>query len=183
VKMMQFRKESRQVEGLVLGWLVLGMAVLAFVQVVMRYLFHSGFSWGDELNRYLCVVLTFGGAALGVEKGSHFTMDAALHRVLPEKIRPFLEILIHLISALIYVVVTGYGIIQISRLYRFSSHSPALQIPMFIPYLVIPLGCSLMAWRSLRLIFVRNVGGGENSAGSDSATTELSVDKSKVDIR
>jgi hypothetical protein len=54
---------------------------------------------------------------------------------------------------------------------------------MFIPYLVIPLGCSLMAWRSLRLIFVRNVGGGENSAGSDSATTELSVDKSKVDIR
>jgi len=147
------RKRSR-IEGLLLGWLLLGMALLAFVQVVMRYLFHSGFSWGSEVNRYLCVALTFSGAAFGVEKGSHFSMDA-LYRILPERFKPFLEVLIHLLSALIYSAVAGYGLVQVCRLYRFSSHSPALQLPMFVPYLIIPLGCGLMAWRSLRLLFVR----------------------------
>ena len=167
---MRFRKRAQEIEGLVLGWLLLGMALLAFVQVVMRYLFHSGFSWGEEVNRYLCVVLTFGGAALGIEKGSHFTMDV-LYRILPEQVRPFLESLIHLLSALIYTVVAGYGIIQVSRLHHFNSHSPALQIPMFIPYLVIPLGCSLMAWRSLRLVFRRSATAGDslNVSGPDAA--------------
>jgi len=169
--MMRYRKRAQQIEGLVLGWLLLGMALLAFLQVVMRYLFHSGFSWGEEVNRYLCVVLTFGGAALGIEKGSHFTMDA-LYRIMPERFKPFLASLIHLISALIYAVVAGYGIIQVSRLYRFSSHSPALQMPMFIPYLVIPLGCSLMAWRSLRLLFRPVAAAGNSSSDSGSAPAE-----------
>jgi len=177
---MRFRKRAQEIEGLVLGWLLLGMALLAFVQVVMRYLFHSGFSWGEEVNRYLCVVLTFGGAALGIEKGSHFTMDV-LYRILPEQVRPFLESLIHLLSALIYTVVAGYGIIQVSRLYHFSSHSPALQIPMFIPYLVIPLGCSLMAWRSLRLVFRPVAAAGNNS--SDSGPAEAKFTDNSRDIR
>lgn len=159
--MMRQQKKAQSVEGLILGWLLLVMALLAFVQVVMRYLFHSGFSWGEEVNRYLCVVLTLGGAALGIEKGSHFTMDA-LYRVLPERVKPFLTTLIHLLSALIYAVVAGYGTVQIRRLYRFSSHSPALQIPMFIPYLVIPLGCSLMAWRCLYLACKRTAAPGDN---------------------
>ena len=160
---MRYREKAQKIEGLVLGWLLLGMALLAFVQVVMRYLFHSGLPWGDEVNRYFGVGLTFAGAALGVEKGSHFTMDV-LYRVLPERFQPLLKKLIHLLSALIYAGVAGYGVIQVSRLYRFHSHSPALQLPMYIPYLIIPLGCSLMAWRSLRLIFIDKAG---NGAGAD----------------
>ena len=139
-------------EGLFLGWLLLGMALFAFLQVVLRYLFHSGFAWGEELNRYLCILLTFAGAALGVERGSHFSMDA-LSRVLPARTRIWLERLVLLLSAVIYGIVAGYGILQVIRLQRFASHSPALQLPMSGLYLIIPLGCGLMAWRSLRRIF------------------------------
>ncbi len=165
---MRYRERARKIEGLILGWLLLGMALLAFVQVVMRYLFHSGLPWGDEVNRYLGVVLTFAGAALGVEKGTHFSMDI-LCRILPERFRPLLVKLIHLLSALIYAGVAGYGVIQVNRLYRFSSHSPALQMPMYIPYLIIPLGCSLMAWRSLRLIFAGNTESKADPDGSGSS--------------
>ncbi len=165
---MRYREKARKIEGLLLGWLLLGMALLAFVQVVMRYFFHSGLSWGDEVNRYLGVVLTFVGAALGVEKGSHFSMDV-LYRVLPERLQPLLKKLIYLLSALIYAGVAGFGIIQVGRLYHFHSQSPALQLPMYIPYLIIPLGCTLMAWRSLCLIFR---GGAGNGAGIDGDIAE-----------
>ncbi len=138
-------------EGLFLGWLLLGMALFAFLQVVLRYLFHTGFSWGEELNRYLCILLTFTGAVLGVERGSHFSMDV-LRRVLPPGLSLWVERLVLLLSAMIYAVTAWYGFIQVARLHRFASHSPALQLPMSGLYLIIPLGCTLMAWRSLKAI-------------------------------
>ncbi len=148
---MRHPKRARY-EGLLLGWLLLGMALFAFLQVVLRYLFHSGFAWGEELNRYLCILLTFAGAALGVERGSHFSMDV-LQRILPPGARIWHERITLLLTAIIYGVVAGYGINQVVRLQRFSSHSPALQLPMSGLYLIIPCGCGLMAWRSFRRIF------------------------------
>ncbi len=139
-------------EGVILGWLLLAMALFAFLQVVMRYLFHRGFSWGEETERYLCVLLTFFGAAWGIERGSHFSMDI-LQRLLPEKTRFWQARIIDFLSAAIYLTVAGYGIQQIIRLQHFGSHSPALQLPMGIPYLAIPLGCGLMGLRSLRRAF------------------------------
>jgi C4-dicarboxylate transporter DctQ subunit len=135
-------------EELLLGWLLLSMAVIAFIQVVMRYFFHSGFAWGEEINRYLCILMTFMGAALCVKRGTHFSMDA-LHRILPESGQKILAHLVHLLTAIIYATVTWYSVIQIMRLARYNSHSPAMQIPMVIPYLIIPLFSSLMTFRSL----------------------------------
>ena len=164
--------EKPRWEGLFLGWLLLAMALLAFIQVVMRYLFHSGFSWGEELGRYLCLLLTFLGAALGVERGSHFSMDA-LNRILPEGAQVWQERLINLLAAAIYAVVAYFGIDQIIRLHRFASHSPAMQLPMTIPYLVIPLGCGLMAWRSLRRVWRPAGGSGEKAAAARATETGI----------
>ena len=137
-----------RLEELFLGWLLLALALIAFTQVVLRYLFHSGFTWGEELSRYLCVLLTFLGAALGVERGSHFSMDI-LQRLLPDSLKIYLARLIHLINSVIFSVVTWYGVVQVARLKQFASHSPALQLPMYIPYLIIPICGGLMTLRSL----------------------------------
>ena len=146
--MKKLGKFLTQFEELFLGWLLLSMAVIAFIQVVMRYFFHSGFAWGEEINRYLCILMTFMGASLGVKRSTHFSMDA-IHRILPEIGQKILARLVHLLTAIIYAVVTWYGVIQIMRLARYGSHSPAMQIPMVIPYLVIPLFFALMTARSL----------------------------------
>ncbi len=168
------KKPSRRArcEGLLLGWLLLVMALFAFLQVVLRYLFHSGFSWGEELNRYLCILLTFAGAALGVERGSHFSMDI-LRRVLPPGPGLWVRRLVLLLSGLIYAVTAWYGFIQVFRLQRFASHSPALQLPMSALYLVIPLGCGLMAWRSFRGLFqttANDLQGGGTAPGANRKT-------------
>ena len=146
--MMKLGKILAHGEELLLGWLLLSMAVIAFIQVVMRYFFHSGFAWGEEINRYLCILMTFMGTALCVKRGTHFSMDA-LHRVLPEKGQKILAHLVHLLTAIIYATVTWYSVIQIMRLARYGSHSPSMQIPMVIPYLAIPLFSGLMTIRSL----------------------------------
>ncbi|MBN2232481.1 MAG: TRAP transporter small permease [Deltaproteobacteria bacterium] len=135
-------------EELALGWLLLGLAVLAFIQVVLRYAFHTGFSWGEEISRYLCVLLTLMGAAIGVRTGAHFSMDALRRLASPFWAR-ILDAVVNLVCAAVYATVCGYGTMQVLQLNRFGSTSPALSLPMALPYAVIPLFALVMTLRSL----------------------------------
>lgn len=51
------------------------MAVMVFVNVVMRYAFNSGFVMSDELARYLFVWITFIGAVVTFRENSHMGIE------------------------------------------------------------------------------------------------------------
>jgi C4-dicarboxylate transporter DctQ subunit len=146
-----------------LGWLLLGIAVLAFIQVVLRYAFHTGFPWSEEISRYLCVLLTFMGAAIGVRRGSHFSMDA-LRRLASPFWRRLLDALANLICTAVYGTVCWFGVIQVLQLHRFGSTSPALSLPMVLPYAIIPLFALVMAGRSLLAVFLPPPAAGKPAA-------------------
>jgi TRAP-type C4-dicarboxylate transport system permease small subunit len=64
----------RAVEA-VLAALLLGMVVMVFGNVVLRYVFNSGIMVSEELSRIFFVWLTFIGAILAMHEGSHLGMD------------------------------------------------------------------------------------------------------------
>lgn len=60
---------------IILIFLLSGMAVMVFVNVIMRYAFNSGLTVSDELARYFFVWLTFIGAVVGFREYGHMGVE------------------------------------------------------------------------------------------------------------
>ncbi len=69
------------IEEWTLVLIILGLAVVSFVQVLCRYLLGFSFTWMEELGRSLAVFIAFLGASIGVRQGAHFSMDLIYERV------------------------------------------------------------------------------------------------------
>ncbi len=152
-----------------LCFVLLGLACMAFVQVVSRYVFHYSFSWFEELGRYLGIFMAFLGASIGVKYGAHFTMDA-LVRQLPIRAAGLVRSAVNVLSGIFFLAVVWFALLQASKLRRYGVTSAALRIPMYLVYLPIPAFSFSMAVRFfLRArtewgVFLRgNPGGGTGS--------------------
>jgi TRAP-type C4-dicarboxylate transport system permease small subunit len=66
---------------LVLAALLLGMVVMVFGNVVLRYAFNSGITVSEELSRFFFVWLTFIGAIVAMRDGTHLGMDAFVSKL------------------------------------------------------------------------------------------------------
>ncbi len=137
-----------RLEEVVLGWTLLGLALLAFLQVVLRYAFATGLDWGEELGRYVTVFLTFLGASVGVKHGTHFSVEAVV-RALPYRTSHWVRALASLLTAALFAAVVWYGWVHTARLHRFGVSSASLRIPMWIPYAPIPLFSATLSLRFL----------------------------------
>lgn len=65
----------------VLAALLLGMVVMVFGNVVLRYAFNSGIDVSEELSRYFFVWLTFIGAIVAMRDGTHLGMDTVVSKL------------------------------------------------------------------------------------------------------
>ena len=59
----------------VLAMLLLGMVLMVFGNVLLRYAFNSGIQVSEELSRFCFIWLTFIGAIVAMRDGSHLGMD------------------------------------------------------------------------------------------------------------
>jgi TRAP-type transport system small permease protein len=60
---------------------LMGMVVLVFGNVVLRYAFNSGISISEELSRWLFVWLVFVGAVVALRDHAHLGMDSVVSRL------------------------------------------------------------------------------------------------------
>ncbi len=131
-------KVINAVEEWTLVFVLLGLAFLAFIQVICRYFLQFSFVWMDEISRYLGVFIAFLGASLGVKYGTHFSMDLVYEKVSSDSFRHGLKVFINIISAIIMLVVAWYGWQQTMKLRQFGVVTPVLQLPKYWAYLPIP---------------------------------------------
>jgi TRAP-type C4-dicarboxylate transport system permease small subunit len=117
------------------------MTGIIFVQVVLRYVFQSPFSWAEELARYLLIWITCLGSAYAIRDGMHISIG-----YLRSKLKDSAQTVL---TVVIYVVTLGFFIycIKEGMLFSFAQwtqRSTAMQIPMTFPYIAIPLGFAIM---------------------------------------
>jgi len=139
------RKLDKTEEGLV-GMALLGLAILTFIETGLRYTISYTFTWFGEFANYMMIFCTYLGAAIGVKYGTHFSMEA-LTEYLPDRVSHLLKTVAYLISGIICILIVYYGFIHILKVQSFGVKSPAIQLPMFIPYIPIPLFSIVMAFR------------------------------------
>jgi C4-dicarboxylate transporter DctQ subunit len=131
---------------------LIGIAFLTFVETVLRYTISYTFPWFGEVANYTIIFSTYLGAAIGVKYGTHFSMEA-LTEYCPDKISHLLKTAAYFISAVMAVFFVYYGFKHILTLKSFGVKSPAMQLPMFIPYIPIPLFSITMAFRFFTLSY------------------------------
>lgn len=137
------------------------IAFVIFIQVVFRVLGKS-LPWSEELSRYMLVGITFIGASYGIRRKAHVGVEAVL-LALPEKYRDIVSVINVIICIIFNVVVCAFSIKIIHTQILYGQVSPAMQIPMWIAYLPIPIGMSFMVIRYIQSIIdgsykVRNPG-------------------------
>lgn len=125
------------------------IVVVGFAQVLFRFVFASPLSWSEELVRYVFVWSVFLTAAIAFNLNSHIAIDF-LTSWYPPRLRRACALAswLTVILAIAILFVLGMQLVQ-SPSVRFQK-SPAMEIPMTVPYAAIPVGCAVMMVNILR---------------------------------
>jgi C4-dicarboxylate transporter DctQ subunit len=137
-----------------LGGTILFTSLLLLVNVVMRYIFNHAIYWAEELVRYLMVWVIFVGGSQVAKHEGHITVDI-VYRAVGPKAKVILDYIVNVVAIVFCLVLTYYSYRQMMRVYSSQQISPALELPMWLPYLSIPLGSFLMAIRYVTHLFNR----------------------------
>jgi C4-dicarboxylate transporter DctQ subunit len=164
-------KALDRLETAIVAVTLTGMTVFVFIQVFFRfmsgmdhYLISHGvenafllgitgwiystsldvLTWTEELARYLMVWTVFIGAAIGAKLGAHVGVEAFINLLPPRFTRRCL-LLGGVISASFSLFLVWYGLEVVQRITDTGQISPALEIPMFYIYAILPAGALLMA--------------------------------------
>lgn len=128
-----------------------GVAGLA-IPFRMAFEFLSGLdlSWAQELTIYLFIWMAKFGAAYGVRTGIHVGVDVLVMRIEPAKARKV--ILFGLLSgALFTAMIANYGAHFTWGVFQSGARSNDLEVRMWLIYMAIPFGSSLMCFRFLQV--------------------------------
>ena len=119
---------------------------LAFYNVVARYIFDSSLTWASELTIFLFLWSTFFGAAYCFKEDAHISISVLLDKVSPG-VAKGLMLLSHTVSFVFLAAVSFYGYKYLELVIELEEMSIDLEIPMWIPYLVIPIAFAFAAYR------------------------------------
>ncbi len=128
-----------------------GVLILSvFVNVVLRYVFNSGLPFGEDLTRYLMVVVVFFAASLALDSKRHISIHLFV-RKLSRYNQLRLELLFQSCVLAFLVLLIIYGSILLPN--QWTAYIPTMrQVSMFWFYLSIPVGCILMG-----IFLIRNL--------------------------
>lgn len=135
-----------KIEEGILAFTLLGVALLTFVETALRYAVSYTFPWFGEAANYTMIFATYLGASIGVKYGTHFSMEAVTEYA-PDRVSHLLKTVAYLLSAIVAVIFSYYGIVHIINLKGFGVKSSAMQMPIYIAYIPIPLFSATMAFR------------------------------------
>jgi len=126
------------------------MALVVFLQVIFRYVLNLPLYWIEEFARYCLVWASLLGAAVAMKRGQHLAVTIFMDR-LPPGIHRVLSVVAR-VSVIVILAVIMVGGIQLVFVTR-AQISPALRVPMSLPYLAVPVGAAIMLFHAIVFLF------------------------------
>ncbi|WP_100397789.1 TRAP transporter small permease [Bacillus sp. FJAT-44742] len=141
-------------EEIILVTTMVIMVFTIFAQVSSRFVLGSSFSWGAELARYMHIWQVWMGASLGIRRQEHVRIDVFVNKF-PPMARVVMDITALLVWFGFAMFLAIQGTIYINGIFESGQRSPSLEVPMWVPYLAIPLAGLLMGVRLVQQIIKR----------------------------
>jgi C4-dicarboxylate transporter DctQ subunit len=140
-------------EKFIVGLLAFSATCLAFYTVIMRYFFKSPPEWGEQVIIYMIIWAVFINASTLAEERGHVAATLLVERF-PMKTRRFLAVFNGLVAFGFCLLVSIYGYRIVAITYINDERSlTALRFPLWIPYLSVAAGCTLVALRYVRRVY------------------------------
>ncbi len=125
------------------------MTVLAFVNVIARYVFLASLPWVEELNRLGLVILTYAGAATALKNHAHLGLSIITDK-LPKTAAKVVAVLGCIAGIFFCYIVIDYGFKMVSSEYTNNVLTQGMQWPEYLFGLWLPVGCIILAIRFLQ---------------------------------
>lgn len=122
--------------------------VLITVFTRITTLFTEHLTWIEEAARYLMIWMAFLSIGVVAKDNSHFRMTAFTDS-LPSKLKKIVNLVADSISIIFMSVLVYFGSNMILKQMNSGQLSPILKIPIWIPYLAIPIGILNMMIRTI----------------------------------
>lgn len=134
------------IENSSVALLMIFSVVMIGVQVFSRVIFSYSFSWAEESVRYSIIWMVFIGGSIAFRENLHIKVDV-IKEVVPSRFHIYINTLASILCLMLCFMLMWYGVKLASQMQAFGQSSPALEAPMYIFYLSIPIGASFMLIR------------------------------------
>jgi len=111
------------------------ICVILFAQVVFRYA-GASLGWSEEVSRHLLVAITFLGGTVAYKRASFIGLRGFGHRLGPV-VQKIIVVGLQVLTLALFVLIAWFGAAYTIKAGHHTSSS--LQIPMSIPFAVIPV--------------------------------------------
>ena len=138
------------VEVSILVFCVASLGILLIANVFARTFFQSIY-FAEEVSKFLVMLTTFTGVSYGVRKARHIRMGAFLD-AMPPKMEKIFIIIISLISAIVMAIMTWASYEYLANAMSKGHMTPALRVPKWTFYVIIPIGFGLACIQYIRTI-------------------------------
>jgi TRAP-type C4-dicarboxylate transport system permease small subunit len=117
------------------------MSVIVMLQIIFRFVIYIPLPWSEELARYLMIWTGMVGSFVALREGRHIGVTLVVDR-LPPRVAAGVAVFVQVLTILFLVILAKQGLAL--ALINLNQLSPAMRIPMFFPYLAVPVGAALM---------------------------------------
>lgn len=140
------------IEKNITGFAIIVFTFAIFANVIGRKIFGNSITWAEELSRYLNIVVVFIGISAGVKFDAHIGVDAVESLLIPKKYHKYMDVIRFAIT-LVFVVISAYlGMKMTMSMKNLGQKSAAMMLPLWIPYMALPIGLAMSAVRTLMKI-------------------------------
>lgn len=132
-----------------LSALLLGaMTIITVIQIVFRYFISYSLSWPEELGRFLFIAAVYIGSSYAEKDDKHLAITI-LRTNAGKWCAKYVPVIAEVVNIGFCAVMTWWGISMTQFVYESNQFAPALLIPMYFIYFVIPFGMGFMTIRAI----------------------------------
>lgn len=140
------KKVFSKIEEIIAVICLLTMTILAFVNVIARFVFSASLSFTDEITTNLFVLLTLVGASIAAKRNAHLGLSIITDN-LSLRTQRTLNIFGNVLGVLFTAVLVYFGTIMAYNEYRLEQLTAGMQLPEWIFGSFVPLGALLLLIR------------------------------------
>lgn len=142
-----------KLEEFILSYAIILIALMVISKPITRTLLGYTLPFADEVSQISVTIATFMGISYAARKGRHISMSA-FYDMAPFKVRKVLAIFIPFLTAIILFVLAYYSTLYVLDIKDSGRVTSALQMPMYILYMFIPIGFFLGGIQFIRNMWI-----------------------------
>ena len=128
------------------------LIIIAFIQVLFRYIFHNALPWPEEVCRFVFIILAYAGMAMTMRSNGHLRVDVAISFA-SRPVAKFLNVLT-LICTCIYCMIGGWRTYEMLIAIRdMEQMASTVNVAIYVTWIPIPVFLVLTAVYALLQIY------------------------------